>query len=266
MHSPVKAGLASAFVVAMTAIFLPAHAADLGPRWSGGSIKDAPMPVREMGRCYFRADVGYSLSADPDGRWPVTDFATGNLITDKVRTIDIEDTWLVEGGFGCGLGYGFRGELMFGYHGKKKFDGEPGPWFPFVPPRTDDPLHTSVTSYTLMANIYKDLGTIGGWTPYVGAGIGLAFNEMDEVYFTENAALQNRIKGDDETSFAWALMAGVGYQISDRAILDFGYRYIDLGRVSSGRIDSAGFVNPRVTIDDLAAHEFKVGLRYHFGG
>ena len=61
------------------------------------------------------------------------------------------------------------------------------------------------------------------------------------------------------------LMAGVAYQISPRAILDVGYRYIDLGTVSSERNDTAGNVNPRVTMDDIAAHEVKVGLRYHFG-
>ena len=33
----------------------------------------------------------------------------------------------------------------------------------------------------------------------------------------------------------------------------------------SGRVDDAGFVNPRVDIDDLAAHEIKVGLRFSLG-
>jgi opacity protein-like surface antigen len=61
-------------------------------------------------------------------------------------------------------------------------------------------------------------------------------------------------------------MAGVGYQISDKAILDVGYRYIDMGKISSQRSDTAGFVNPAVKIDDIAAHEVKIGLRYHFGG
>ena len=61
-------------------------------------------------------------------------------------------------------------------------------------------------------------------------------------------------------------MAGVGYQISDRAIIDVGYRYIDLGKISSQRSDSGGFVNPAVHFDDLTAHEIKVGLRYSFGG
>ncbi len=61
-------------------------------------------------------------------------------------------------------------------------------------------------------------------------------------------------------------MAGIGWQVTDRAVLDIGYRYMDYGKAQSGKVDSAGFVNPVVRIDDMTAHEFKVGLRYHFGG
>ena len=61
-------------------------------------------------------------------------------------------------------------------------------------------------------------------------------------------------------------MAGVGIQLTERTTLDIGYRYLDMGKAKSGIIDSAGFANPKVRIDDLAAHEFKVGLRFAFGG
>ena len=99
----------------------------------------------------------------------------------------------------------------------------------------------------------------------VGAGVGVAMHKVDETYFTENYYLQNRIEGDESYSFAWSLMAGVGYQLTDRATLDLGYRYIDLGDAESGRVDNAGFVNPKVDIDDLAAHEIKIGLRFSLG-
>ena len=70
-----------------------------------------------------------------------------------------------------------------------------------------------------------------------------------------------------ELLVAWSLMAGVGYQISDRITLDIGYRYIDLGKVQSSRVDSTGYsLNPHFRLDDLTAHEFKVGLRFAFGG
>lgn len=251
-------------VLAFASIFsAPVSAADLG------SIKDEYVPQAppvQAGNCYVRADVGYSASGDPDVTWPVTDAGTGDFITDHVRNIDFEDTWFGEGGVGCGSGSrGFRGEVTIGYHGDRKYDGEPGPWNPAGPPPLEDPLHTSITSYTLMLNGYKDLGNFRGFTPYLGAGVGIAYNMVDDVYFTQNPALVNQIHGDKDIAFAWSLMAGVGYQISPRSVIDVGYRYLNMGKATSERSDTAGFVNPRVNFDDIDAHEVKVGLRYHFG-
>jgi opacity protein-like surface antigen len=288
MKTILKAGVAAAALAVAMSVTTDAFAADLG------SIKDgysaAPAYVASaVGPCYFRGDVGYSISQDPSVTWPVnngvwTDTNTDGIVdanevvstfvTDRVTNVSLENTWLAEGGMGCGSGSrGFRGEVMLGYRGDRKLEGEPGVYDPGptvglpAGPTTpiDDPLHTSIQTYTLMLNVYKDLGNYNRFVPYIGAGIGLAIHDVDEVYFTGNPNLVNRIEGDRDVSFAWSLMAGVGYQISDRAILDVGYRYIDMGSAQSGRVDSAGFVNPAVKIDDIAAHELKVGLRYHFG-
>lgn len=263
-----KAGLASAaLAVAAAACMATPAAADGMPRY--GSIKDPPMlmPMQSsVGPCYFRADVGYSWSQSPDVRWPVTDPGTGAFVTDSVTNVSMENTWLGEAGIGCGSGsHGLRGEFVLGYRGERKIDGEPGPWNPTGPP-PPDPLHTANTTYTAMVNVNYDLGRFRNFVPYVGAGIGAVYHMMDEVYFTQNPALTNRIHGNSDLAFTWALMAGVGYQLTDRAVLDFGYRYIDLGKATSERSDPAFFVNPRVVVRDMDAHEFKIGLRYHFGG
>lgn len=231
-----------------------------------GSIKDdnyAPMPRATLRHCYVRIDTGYAWSDDPNVRWfsEVTQ-------TDKVHEIDFENAWFVEGGVGCSTGgsRAWRAELMLGYHGKRKYDGEPPLWNPPAgPPQIDDPLHTAVKSTTLMVNLYKDLGEYHSWVPYIGAGIGVAYNQMDNTYFTENVFLTNQIFGNNNISFAWSLMAGLSYDISSRATLDLGYRYMDLGSISSQNGDTAGFWNPKVHMDDLTSHEFKVGLRYRLG-
>ena len=188
----------------------------------------------------------------------------------------MENAFFGGAGIGCGMGSrGLRGEFMLGYTGHRKIDGQPMIWHGSAPTAVgivpapiinDDPLHSGVKSYTAMVNAYYDFGNWGGITPYVGAGVGMAYNKMSEVYFTDNVNLPNRIQGNSNLSMAWSLMAGIGWQVSDRAVLDFGYRYMDYGKANSGRVDSAGFVNPMVRVDDLIAHEFKVGLRYHFGG
>lgn len=294
MSSMLKAGIAlAALTGAVTVAGHSAIAADLG-----GSVKDgylAPMPQISRGvsgPCYVRADVGYAVSADPDVKWPVSngvfggdDDSDGEVDADEidysyqgdaVTNVSLDNTWFGAVGAGCGSGSrGIRGEVMLGYHGKRKLDGEPLIYEPGPPvggpvptgpdEPIEDPLHTDITSYSLMVNAYKDFGTFRGFTPYVGAGIGVAYNITDEVYFTGNPNLVNRIRGDRDISFAWALMAGVGYNLSERTILDVGYRYLDLGEAGSENIDSALNYNPRVRIDDLASHEIKVGLRYHFG-
>ena len=269
-------GLASA-TLAVAASLTPANAADLaGPR--GGSIKDsgyeAPRsaPRGPSGPCYFRGDVGYSWSNKPDLSWPVSNYAAGppvayNYVGDTVSNSKMDNTWFGDVGLGCGMGsYGIRGEVMLGYHGNRKIQGEPITYIggPTTGPLTD-PLHTSMSSYTLMFNGYKDLGNFNGVVPYLGAGVGASYNKMSEVYFTDNPFLLNRIEGQSRLSLAWSLMAGIGWQVSDRTILDLGYRYMDFGKANSGRVDNTGAINPAVHLDHAGAHEMKIGLRYHFG-
>ena len=293
MNTALKACLASAALVSSVAVAAdaPAVAGDLGR----GSYRTKDFgyvaPRAAAGPCYFRGDVGYSVSQDPSVRWPVNNEVfdadhNANGIIDEgevnfvlegnsVSNVSIENTWLAEGGIGCGSGSrGFRAELMFGYRGDRKIDGEPAFYRGTLigqPTGTDlpdgeDPLHTSVQSYTLMANFYKDVGNFNRFVPYVGAGVGVAYHTVDDVDFTENPNLIHQIRGEETLSFAWSLMAGVGYQISERAILDLGYRYINMGDAKSGDVDSGQNFNPEVKIDDLDAHEFKIGLRISFGG
>ncbi len=323
MNSSLKASFAALAVAASASA---AVAADLGG--SRGSIKDnayEPAPMAHVargpaGNCYFRGDVGYSVSRDPNVKWavsnggwnwdesaaaaagytgtydratntytasasdtgtaPIDSFwqQTSTYMGDSVTSTSMENGWFGGIGIGCGSGSrGLRGEVMLNHIGHRKIDGTPidynngGPQpvigvIPAPYPGVVDPLHTSVSSTTLMFNGYYDFGKFSNFTPYVGAGVGVAYNRMSDVYFTGNPDLLARIQGDSRLSLAWSLMAGVGYQVTDRAVLDFGYRYMNYGKAQSGQIDSAGYVNPRVYVNDMSAHEFKVGLRYHFGG
>ena len=115
----------------------------------------------------------------------------------------------------------------------------------------------------MMFDAYDDLGHRGGFVPYVGAGVGVARNEMDGVAFSTSPNIQS---GDDTWSLAWSLMAGAGFQLSERVILDLGYRFIDMGKAESGTADRSGSTNNPPGAGRPYAHEFKVGLRFHFGG
>ena len=118
----------------------------------------------------------------------------------------------------------------------------------------------------MMLNAYYDLGNHGGFVPYVGAGVGGSYNKMGNVYFTGPTPFLNEVIGSNQLSLAWSLMAGVEYKFSSRASIDVAYRYIDFGSVYSDHGDSANNWNPRFKLDDLAAHELMVGVRYKFCG
>ncbi len=301
-----KAGIASAAFAVAAISATAVSAADLGGYGGSVKDGYVPLPqvsAGGAGPCYFRADVGYSWSRDPSASWPVANqgfdyadanadgFADGDANQDgiidageitttylgnAVSNANLENTWLGEVGAGCGSGSrGLRAEVMLGFRGDREFQGDPliyqgsligTPTGVAPPPVTDDPMHTSLRTYTLMLNLYKDLGSFGGFVPYVGAGIGAAYHQLDNISFTGNPNLTNQIHGNNDLAFAWSLMAGVGYQLSERAIVDVGYRYIDMGSITSQRSDTAFNVNPAVKFDDLTAHEIKVGLRYHLGG
>ena len=257
MTKTLKVGIVAAALVATTSLVNTANAGgviEYEPVYAstkdGGyvSMKDAvAQPSRS---CYLRADVGYSWSDDPSVGYTNTVGATfGNR--------KYGDTFFGEFGAGCALGMNLRGELSAAFRGDNDFTWYPDPV---------DPIFTSVNSNTFMANLYYDIGDFHGFTPYVGAGVGFAHHDVENVIFQNAGALGNNPQfGKESYEFAWSLMAGVEKQISPNMSLDLGYRYIDMGDAESRGLDNTGFINPPLELDNITAHELKVGVRYQIG-
>lgn len=268
MDAFLRRGLAIATVAATCMVTISgASAGGLLDRGMRGSTKDAPA-VHYRGsasRCYVRGDVGYSVAGDPSAGMDSPNYGvvgSGNE--------DMDGAWVGEIGAGCGSGSrGFRADFTLGYRGESDVTGAkldiPGVHFPGT-------FTTQVSTLTAMANLYYDMGKFRNIVPYVGVGLGVAHHYMDDVSFALNAGSPvNNLQGGEQTNFAWSLMAGAAYQISERAILDVGYRYIDMGDVKSKRGNMCttcvtGGSQDRLSVDDITAHEFKIGLRIHFGG
>lgn len=269
MNSFLKGSLSVATVAATCLVaFSSANAGGLTDRGMSGSMKDAPRVYHSGGvsRCYIRGDVGYSVG----GTSASAEMDSPNYATQGSGDEDLDNAWLGEIGVGCGSGSrGFRGDLTLGYRGERDITGlkldTPGVHFPGT-------FATKVSTLTAMANLYYDFGKMRNIVPYVGVGIGVAHHNMGDVSFALNAGSPvNNLQGSSQTNFAWALMAGAAYQISHRTVLDVGYRYIDMGDVKSQRGNMCntcvgGGSQDRLSVDDITAHEFKVGLRIHFGG
>ena len=69
-------------------------------------------------------------------------------------------------------------------------------------------------------------------------------------------------------SFAWALHAGLAYNVTDALKIELAYRYLNLGKAETG----PGFVPcctgslQAIKVKDIEAHDVKIGLRYYLGG
>ena len=112
------------------------------------------------------------------------------------------------------------------------------------------------------------------WEPYIGAGIGLAQGSLSATthelpFGFGNPTCQDGIDQicefrSDDTSFAWQLIGGLGYAISDNLNWDTQYRYLNAGEMD---FDGFGDVTPdlNATIDTVGAHMLLTGLRYTFG-
>ncbi len=69
---------------------------------------------------------------------------------------------------------------------------------------------------------------------------------------------------NSETNFAWAVHAGLAYEVNDKFTVDIGYRYMDLGDASSGEMSAydGSSSYKSVELDDLHSHDLMVGMRW----
>lgn len=138
---------------------------------------------------------------------------------------------------------------------------------------------SKLKQHLYLANGYVDLGTWSGVTPYVGAGLGIAnlgvsgSNNYLNAGVAPAGSITDSVTGTVYTfdykhatakhyyNFAYALMAGVSYDINNNAKVDLGYRY-----ANAGRYLTYGPVSAVATRKTLDSHEVRVGVRYMIDG
>jgi opacity protein-like surface antigen len=133
---------------------------------------------------------------------------------------------------------------------------------------------TQIKGTVWMANVYYDLMSTRGFTPYVGAGVGLVWNEMQRRHSTtvtsdsntpptcgcQNEFSSTTQENRDSASLAAAAMVGASYQISEITSLDLGYRFLYLGGTSFD-MNIDGY-DSHVSIGDQYVHQLRAGLRF----
>ncbi len=229
---------------ALTVLSANARGADV----PGYPTLPMPIPSRErplqnveiFSGWYLRGDIAYRFQRSGTS-------SSGNTAqVPNPNSVKLDNTML--GGFGVGYkAQWFRVDLTGDYGWRSKY---------IATTSAGTTFSGKLESFTVMANGYFDLGTWGGFTPYVGAGIGGA-NVIFSGY--ENSAAVSPMPSTavpvHRWNLAWAAMAGVSYNFSQNILLDIGYRHVDMGDVNGGP-------NGQLTIKRLTGDEIRIGFRY----
>ncbi len=233
------AGLALAAAGVVLGAVGPAAAADIWTPPVQAPVVE-PVPVEFGSNWYLRGDVGYRANTTPDASY------VGACGVCAYNDEKLDDGWMVGVGAGYKFNPWFRADVTTSYSPDTAFDA------PFYLE------HGDISSWTVMANAYVDLGTWKRITPYVGAGIGGAYNTLSNY---QNDLLPNDFfeESSSKWNLAWAVMAGVSYDMTPNLAVDVGYRYLHLGEVDAH--DTWG-LGESIQIKDLNAHEARVGIRY----
>ena len=173
----------------------------------------------------------------------------------------IADTTFV----GAGIGYEFNNWLRFEPPPNiaRRRASMPSGITPTAGWRFLDTYEGNLRSWVFLANAFVDLGTWDCLTPFVGAGIGGACNKLSD--FTDiNPSLAGFGFGRNPSSWnlAWALYAGVSYNVSKNFKIDLTYRYLNYGSITD-TVDCFSGCNPDpFKFKDLYSNDIMLGLRW----
>jgi opacity protein-like surface antigen len=222
-----------------------AAAADYEPPLT---VSQAPeyVPVEIGSGWYLRGDIGYDINT------PYDDPEFGNSFLD-----DAYDRYPISGS--VGFGYHFtdylRADINLGY--------VPGDSFA-VDSHTAGPITAAADvrnkGWYGLVNGYVDLGTYAGLTPYVGAGIGLFRSDRRFIASYSNPpAGFNYSYRETGYSMAYALNAGLAYQVTPNLSIDLGYQFLSAPNAEYTKVND---ISSYTVEKGLKFHQIRVGLRY----
>ena len=240
--------MASAAVFALAS---SAYAADLLP--PPPALEPAPPVTPEFSGWYLRGDIGMAVNSSSIDLTTSPDPIALNSIPDANE--GYSNTTLSSSElFDVGVGYQFnrwlRGDVTVEYRDGGHFQSLYTLNIPGAAVGQNDQYgefyRGNVSSIIGLANVYADIGTWYGITPFVGAGVGMARNTLsgmtDAGLVSTNVGFNNNFTGPSggyfnngsSTNFAWALMTGLDFNVTSNLKLELGYRYLDYGKIGSG--------------------------------
>jgi len=241
-----------------------AFAADM-PSIAAPPMYAAPI-IEDFGGWYLRGDIGFSNQRVN---------RLNNALDANNTTSDQHLGFNTAGIFGLGVGYKFNNWLRFDvtgeYRGNSQFFGTDSITYPGGV--GTDTYHATKSEWVALANAYVDLGTWWCMTPFIGAGVGAA--RVSIANFTDQGianngggALPGLALGDNVSKWnlAWALHAGVAYNVSPNFTIELAYRYLNMGDGLTGDLHTFdgtnNIVNP-TTFKSISSHDLMLGVRWN---
>jgi opacity protein-like surface antigen len=270
---PLAYSLAIAAALGAGVAVSPTRAADLDVPYAEAAPPALDQNVEFGTGWYIRGDIGFAKDSMPIITPDLTQFLASGL----------QNSVNLSGGFGYKFNNMFRTDLTLDWFNPIAASG-PGPSITCTTQLTTISNIPTVTAtdnctprgnaniqrWAVLTNGYVDLGTWSGFTPYVGAGVGVGIiRQTSSVNYFMSNGLPYQVTTDgfffnldhNEASiryqFAWALMAGVSYAVTSHISLDLGYRYLNLGTINTFQNASG-----QISTHSLYEQEVRLGIRY----
>ncbi len=249
-----------------------ACAADLSPP----PMMYQPLPAvveAPEGGWYLRGDVGVGIqSFSQFDLQPASSLPASWAINQQ----DIQDATIL----GFGIGYAVNNWLRFDvtgeYRTKAGFDVL-GSYLPGTCFSGGSGTNTCFDRYSgnfsaavFMANAYIDLGTWWCLTPYIGGGVGAAYDritDVDDIGPLPPGTIGFGYTYADSASWnlAWNLQAGLTYNVSNNFKVDFNWRYLNMGSPQSASIycqNTSSCTPNTFMLKDMTSQDFRIGVRW----
>ena len=240
-----------------------ARAADLPPT---PILPESEPDAESFAGWYLRGDIGGGI----DAARPRLEAAPVPLAVPVALPVLSDATLSPFGMIDVGGGYqfnsSFRADATFEYRGGSRLrSGDGGyPWAP-----SGNAFHADVSSFVGLVNGYLTPGAWYGFSPFIGAGVGLADNRLSRAGWQAigpSGPIGGGFASGSKTSFAWAVMAGLDFDLTANLRLELSYRYLSYGAAQTGGVDwQPGLAGPVESRNRLASNDIRFGVIYLLG-
>ena len=234
-----------------------AHAADYSQPLPPPPPPYIPPPQPCCSNWYLRGYVGIGVNNE-QLEYQQNPLNSSNFAFDHSS---IADTPFI----GFGVGYDFNNWLRFEATGEYRSKARVYAFghYTFGGGTFLDTYEGNLSSAVFLANAFVDLGTWDCFTPFVGAGIGGAYNMLSD--FTDINTTTSGFgfgRNPGEWNLAWALYAGMSYEVTQNFHIDLTYRYLNYGSITD-TVDCAASCNPdSFKFKNLYSNDIMLGLRW----